>query len=107
MDWKKKMQDGLNQGLDSSKKLFQDAKKQATKLGEQSVLALEIKQLESKEEELISKLGERVYQLLVQEGQSTVSSRSSGVKDILDEIQETRTMLEEKRISRKQEQEAE
>jgi len=105
MDWKEKFEKGLNQGFDSSKRLFDSAKKQAQKLGEQSVLSLEIRQLESRNAEQIRNLGERVYQLLSLEGQSTVSSRSTGVKEILNDLADIRSLLEKKRAELKKEDE--
>lgn len=107
MDWKEKFEKGLHQGVDSSKRLFDTAKKQAQKLGEQSVLSLEIKQLESRNNEQIRKLGERVYQLLSLEGQSTVSSRSTGVKEIMGELEDIRSLLDKKRADLKKENESE
>jgi len=103
MDWKEKLEKGLNQGLDSSKKLFDGAKQQARKLGEQSVLSLEVRQLESKRTDALLELGSRVYELLSLEGQSTVTNRSSGVKDHLEELEEINRMLEQKRASLKKE----
>jgi hypothetical protein len=105
MDWKEKLEKGLHQGIDSSKRLFDTAKKQAQKLGEQGVLSLEIKQLESKNNDLIRKLGERVYELLSVEGQSTVSARSTGVKEIVSELKDVRELLEKKRGELKKENE--
>jgi hypothetical protein len=69
------------------------------------VLSLEIKQLESKNNDLIRKLGERVYELLSVEGQSTVSARSTGVKEIVSELKDVRELLEKKRGELKKENE--
>ena len=103
MDWKEKLEKGLSQGLDGSKKLFDGAKKQAKKLGEHSVLSIEVRQLESRRTDLLMKLGGRVYELLGVEGQSTVTGRSSGVKETIEEIEEVTRMLEEKRTALKKE----
>ena len=103
MDWKEKIEKGLSQGLDSSKKLFEGAKNQAKKMGEQGVLTLEVRQLESKRTDLLLKLGGRVYELLNEQGQSTVTNRSTGVKELLQEMEEVTRLLEEKKVALKKE----
>lgn len=103
MDWKEKLEKGFAQSLDGSKKIFDGAKKQAKKLGEQSVLSLEVRQLESKRTDLLLKLGGRVYELLSEEGQSTVTGRSSGVKELIEELVEVNSMLVEKKAALKKE----
>src|SRR6056297_3009231 len=105
MEWKEKFEKGLTQGVDSSKRFLEGAKKQAKKIGEQSVLSLEIKQLEAKNKEQMLALGERVYQMLVLEGRSTVSSKSSGVKELINELEDIRSLLETKRAEMKREDE--
>jgi hypothetical protein len=97
MDWKNKLEQSLNQGYDVSRKLFGKAKKRATELGEYGVLSLEVRQLETKHTELMTSLGGKVYELLVQEKRSTVTAKSQGVKELLEQIEETREELERKR----------
>ncbi|HDQ15197.1 MAG TPA: hypothetical protein ENN41_10330 [Sediminispirochaeta sp.] len=105
MDWKQKFEQGLSQGLDTSKKVFGEAKKQAQRIGEQSVLAIDIKQLETKQSDTLMQLAEKVYGLLVEEGQTTISARTPGIKDLLEELQQTRALLSEKRAKKKREDE--
>jgi len=97
MDWKERFEEGLNTSLSASKKFFNEAKHRAREIGDQSVLALEIRQLESRHTDLLTKLGSQVYDLFQDEGRSTVSSRSTGVKETFEEIEQTRGLLEEKR----------
>ena len=97
MDWKERFEEGLNSSLAASKKIFKDAKIRAREIGDQSVLSLEVRQLESRHADLLTKLGSQVYNLLVEQGQSTVTSRSAGVKETIEEIEQTRELLEEKR----------
>jgi hypothetical protein len=97
MDWKERFEQGLNSSLSASKKIINDAKTRARELGDQSVLSLEVRQLESRHTDLLTKLGSQVYNLLAEQGQSTVTSRSAGVKETLEEIEQTRELLEEKR----------
>ena len=99
MDWREKVEKGISRGLDSSKSWFGKASERARELGEQGVLALEIRQLESKIKENTKKLGERVYTVLIEEKQSTVSARTQGVKELLEEIESDREMLAEKQAA--------
>ena len=96
MDFFEKMQGGLNDGLAVSRDLFRKAKDKAKDLSEMGVLKYEIKQLENMSEKLASRLGVTVYQVLCESGQGTVSKRTPGVKEIIDEIDEVRSKLEQK-----------
>jgi len=103
MDWKEKLEKGFSQSLDTSKKILDGAKEQAKKIGEQGVLSLEVKQLESKRTDLLLDLGGRVYDLLHDQGQSSVTSRSVGVKETMEELNEVILLLGEKRVALKKE----
>lgn len=99
MDWREKLEKGLVQGIDQSKTLLGKASNRARELGEQGVLSLEVRQLENKLKENYHKLGEQVYKVLKEDQQATVSARTSGVKDLLDEIEAAKELLEEKRAA--------
>jgi len=99
MDWREKLEKSLAQGIDQSKSLLGKASDRARELGEQGVLSLEVRQLEGKIKENYRKLGEQVYQVLKEGQQSTVSARTSGVKDLLDELEAAKELLEEKRAA--------
>lgn len=102
MNWKKKVGRSLNQGIDQSKSLLEKAKKQALDLGERTVLETEIKELAKKENELYKTLGKEIYALLVNRGRSSVSVRTSEIKDIFPELEKliselaTKNMLVQK-----------
>lgn len=96
MDFFEKMQQGLNEGLDVSRDLFRKAKDKAKDFSEIGILKYEIKQLETMSEKLASRLGVTVYQTLCEAGQGTVSRKTPGIKEILDEIEEVRNKLEKK-----------
>ena len=89
-----KVQDGLNEGLSVSRDLLKKAKDKATDLGEIGILKYEVAQLENMSEKLASRLGVAVYQALRENGQNTVSAGTTGVRDVLDEIDEVRRKLE-------------
>jgi len=99
MSWREKLEEGLSQGLDSSKSLLGKAGSRARELGEHGVLSLEVRQLEAKVQDDVKKLGERVYEVLKGGEQSTVSARTSGVKELLEEIESAKEMLAEKRAA--------
>lgn len=96
MDFFDKMQRGLNDGLAASKDLFHKARDKAKDLSEIGILKYEIKQLENMSEKLASRLGVTVYQVLCENGQGTVSKKTPGVKEILDDIDDVRRKLEQK-----------
>ena len=96
MDFFEKMQGGLSDGLAVSRDLFRKAKDKAKDLSEIGVLKYEIKQLENMSEKLASRLGVTVYQVLCEGGQGTVSKRTPGVREVIDEIDEIRSKLEQK-----------
>ena len=98
MNWKKKVSRGLNQSIDQSKILLKKAKNQALDLGERTLLDTEIKELNKKRIELYSSLGEEIYSLLVNNGRSSVSVRTSEIKDIFPELEKLITDLAVKKM---------
>jgi hypothetical protein len=86
MNWKKKVSRGLNQGFDQSKHLLKKAKKQAIIIGEQTLLNTEITELCQKEDALYKKLGQDIYDLLINRGKTSVSVRTPEIKDIFTEL---------------------
>ncbi len=97
MDWHKKIDEGINQGLDVSKKVLDKAKKKAKKLGDQSLLAFEIKELEKENTRLIKELGNAVYTLFVDSERSSITSRTAEIKPLLKKLQEVKDSLIEKK----------
>ena len=96
MSFLDKLQETIDQGLKNSKDLFGKAKDKAKDLGEQGVIRFEIKQLESQAEKLIAKLGSKVYEVLVVDGQKTVSGSTPDVKEILNAVAGVKTEIEAK-----------
>ena len=91
-----KLQETIDHGLKNSKELFGKAREKAKDLGEIGVVRFEIKQLESQAEKLIAKLGAKVYEALIVEGQKTVSGNTADVKEILNAIAGVKSEIEEK-----------
>ena len=96
MSFLDKLQETIDQGLKNSKDLFGKAKDKAKDLGEQGVIRFEMKQLESQAEKLIAKLGSKVYEVLVVDGQKTVSGATPEVKEILNAVAGVKTEIEAK-----------
>ena len=87
MNWKKKVSRGFNQGIDQSKIILGKAKQQALTIGEQTMLNAEIKELNIKENKLYASLGKEIFELLMNRGRSSVSSRTPEIKDVFSEIE--------------------
>jgi peptidoglycan hydrolase CwlO-like protein len=96
MGFRDRVQDAINQGLKSSRELFDKAKSKAKDLGEKGVLRIEISQLDNQIEKLFAKLGSSVYRVLVEEEHNTVSRSTPEVKELLDDISDVRGRIEEK-----------
>ncbi len=97
MDWQKKIDKGLNQGIDVSKEILKKAKKKAKKIGDQSLLAFEIKELEKEHRKLVSDLGESIYSLFMENGRSSVSARTPEIKPMLLRLEKVKESLIEKK----------
>ncbi len=96
MDFWSRMKQALDKGAATSRELFDKAKDKAQDLGEMGVLKIEISQLENQAEKLIAKLGARTFEVLVGDGQSTLSRKTSGVGELLDEIDSLRSRIADK-----------
>ena len=87
-----RMQQIVNQGLESSREVLGKAKEKAKDLGEKGLLRYEITQIERQAEKKFSQLGVAVYEKLVVKDQATVSKEAA--KELLDDIQELKNRLE-------------
>ena len=89
-----RMEDVLNQGVESSKEMLGKAKEKAKDLGEKGVLKYEIMQLDKQAEYKLVQLGSRVFEKLVEKQQNAVTKE--GVQGLLQDIQDLRQRIEEK-----------
>ena len=87
-----RMEQIVNQGLESSRDILGKAKEKAKDLGEMGLLRYEITQIERQAEKKFSQLGAAVYEMLVLKDQATVSKEA--VKELLDDVQEFKNRLE-------------
>lgn len=96
MDFWERFRSTVDKGVESSREVLGKAQERARGLGEKGVLRFEIMQLESRAEKLTTKLGTRTFEVLVKEGQNTVSKKTSGVRELLEELAEIETRIKEK-----------
>ncbi len=87
-----RMEEVVNQGLESSREILGKAKEKAKDLGEMGLLRYEIGQLERQAEKKFGQLGAKAYEKLVLKEQATVGKEA--VKELLDDIQELKDRLE-------------
>jgi len=86
MDFWSRMKETLDKGIATSRDLYDKARDKAQDLTDRGVLRFEISQLESRAEKLLGKLGSRAFEALVTEGQTSLSRKTAGVKELIDEI---------------------
>ena len=96
MTFSERMDKLLDQGKTASMGLAAKAGAKAQGLGERGVLAVEIKQLESKAQKLISRLGAEVYHVFMEQGEENLSKGSDQIKTFLSEISAIRDQIEQK-----------
>ena len=96
MDFWERFRTTIDKGVESSRGVLGKAQDRARDLGEKGVLRFEIMQLESRAEKLTTKLGARAFEVLVKEGQNTVSRKTSGVREVIDELAELEARIKEK-----------
>ncbi len=96
MDFWARMKDTLDKGIETSRDLYGRAREKAQDLTDRGILRFEINQLDSEAEKLIAKLGSRAFEVLVTEGQTTVSRKTAGMHELIDEIVAVHERLKEK-----------
>ena len=87
-----RMQEVVNQGLESSREVIGKAKEKARDLGEKGLLRYEITQIERQAEKKFSQLGAAVYERLVLKDQAAVSKES--LSELLEDLRELKNRLE-------------
>jgi len=95
-----RMEELVNQGLESSRDLLGRAKDKARDLGEKGLLKYEILQLERQAQAKLTQLGAQVYEKLAIKEQATVGREA--LRGLLEEIQELKERVEAKQEALKQ-----
>jgi hypothetical protein len=96
MDFWERFRTTIDKGVESSRGVLGKAQERARGLGEKGVLRFEIMQLESRAEKITTKLGARTFEVLVKEEQNTVSKKTPGVRELIEELAEIETRVKEK-----------
>ena len=96
MTFSERMKEMLEQGAAATKEFAAKAGAKAQDLGERGVLMVEIKQLESQAQGIITRLGTEVYQAFSEKGENSVSADSYPIKSMLSDIALIKESIERK-----------
>ena len=91
-----RMQKVIDQGIETSKDVLGKAKEKAKDLGEKGILKYDILKLEKQEEKEIIVLGSKVFELLVEKKEDSISRDNEDIKNIIDQIIDIQTKIDEK-----------
>jgi predicted secreted protein len=86
MAFSNKMKEFLEKSYDASKDFINKAGNQAQVWSEMGKLKLEILQLRTKAQSLTSRLGAKVYELLVEKNEPMIGTYSEGVAPLIEEL---------------------
>jgi len=96
MGFWERSKDLLSQGVLSTKEIFEKATEKSKELGEKGVAKFEIAQLEKQAEKRFAQIGRHVYEVLVKEGQQTISDGTTEIKKLLREVDEIEKTIDDK-----------
>jgi len=96
MKFWERMQQVIEQGVETSKDVLSKAKEKAKDLGEKGILKFDIMKLEKHAEKNLLLLGSKVFELIVEKGEVAVKKEDEAIKKIIDEILEIKEKIEEK-----------
>ena len=91
-----RIEKAVEQGLDASRGVLDKARIGAKDLSEMGVLKFDVLQLERQSMKLLSQLGNEVYDAFTARGQSTVSKNTVGVKELVSELVDIESRIDEK-----------
>mgnify|MGYP006275521183 CR=1 FL=1 len=83
-------------GLKGSKKAFDSAKEQVRRLGDESVTSLDIRQLRTEREKVLQELGRIVYDSFATEDRKSVTPKTPGARELIEELKQTDAAIAEK-----------
>ncbi len=95
MSFRERMEKFLQKSVETSKEVLGKAKEKTREAGEKGALKIKIKKLENQAEKKLTMLGSKVYELLVEKGQSTISKGTADIKPLLSEIGDLEKDIEE------------
>ena len=85
----------LNRGVVSTKEILEKAGEKGKELGEKGVARFTIMQLEKQAENRFAQIGRHVYEVLVKEGQQTISKGTTEISKLLDEVEHIEKEIDE------------
>ncbi|MBN1525706.1 MAG: hypothetical protein JW904_14610 [Spirochaetales bacterium] len=91
-----RMKEVVEKGVETSKDILGKAADEAKKLGEKGVLKFEIMQLEKNAEKKLALLGTQVFEALVKQEKASISKGTSGIKELIEELEELEVRIDEK-----------
>jgi hypothetical protein len=86
----------ISEGMMSTKEVLEKAKEKSKELGGKGVIKFEIMQLEKQAEKRFAKIGRHVYEVLVKEGQQSISKGTTEIKRLLQEVEELESTIDKK-----------
>ncbi len=86
----------LDSGVEGSKKAIEGARERLKRLGDEGVTNLDIRQPRSEKERLLRELGRSVYHSFSVEERKTVSPKTAGINELLQEIDQIVATLAQK-----------
>ena len=96
MTFSERMHGRINKGIETSKDIASRARDQAQAWGEMGVLKIEILQLRSQAEKLVSRLGAHTYAELVERSKPSLLATDPVTASILRSIREAEAAIAEK-----------
>lgn len=96
MSFWERMQQVINQGIETSKDVLNKAKEKAKDLGEKGILKYDIMKLEKQAEKNILLLGSKVFELFVEKEQETIQKDHEEIKELIDGILDIQVKIDEK-----------
>ena len=96
MKFWERMQQVIDQGVETSKDVLNKAKEKAKDLGEMGILKYDIMKLEKHAERDFLLLGSKVFELLVEKKEETIQKDNEEIKKLIDEILEIQKKIDEK-----------
>ncbi|MBN2536507.1 MAG: hypothetical protein JXB88_26725 [Spirochaetales bacterium] len=96
MSFWERMQEVINQGIETSKDVLSKAKEKAKDLGEKGILKYDIMKLEKQAEKDFLLLGSKVFEILVEKKQENITKDNKEIKELIEEIQKIQVEIDEK-----------
>jgi hypothetical protein len=94
MTFSERMKEMLDQGMTVTKEFAVKAGAKAQDLGERGVLMVEIKQLETKAQKLLSRLGNEVYRAFAERNQESVERNVPEIVSLIDDLTKVKDAIE-------------